>query len=109
MIYFNINIRNPLWWDRWANIKNWAGKPTKNHKCWEVQITKCAELFRIEFEWTVRQDHAGVNSELGLLGYALHLTWYDTRHWHPEKNRWIDYSNSKELEELYGKSWTGEK
>ena len=50
MIYFNINIRNPGWWNRWANIKSWAGSTPIPNKFWEVQITKGPELFRIEFE-----------------------------------------------------------
>lgn len=109
MIYFNINLRNPLWWDRFKNIKNWYGTPTANHKCWEIQIMKCEELLRIEFDWTVRQDHAGIRVELGLAGYKIDLSWYDTRHWHTEKNRWINYDDPAEMEELYGEHWTGKK
>lgn len=107
MIYFNINIRNPFW-NRFENIKYWHGEP-KNHKCWEIQITKQDELLRVEFEYTIRQDHAGVNLELGLFGYVIHFTYYDTRHWHTEKNRWINYDDPKEMEELYGEAWTGRK
>ena len=57
---------------------------------------KDAELFRIEFEWTTRQDHAGVHLELGLFGYKIAFGWYDTRHWNIEKGRWVDYSNPEE-------------
>ena len=91
MIYFNINIRNPGWWNRWANIKSWAGSTPIPNKFWEVQITKGPELFRIEFEATTQQDHAGVNLELGLAGYCLHFTIYDHRHWDIDNNRWVQY------------------
>jgi hypothetical protein len=106
MVYFNINIRNPAWWNRFESIKSWHGGPKKDsHKAWEIQIMKCSELFRIEFEYTIRQDHAGVKLEMGLFGYQIDFSWYDTRHWYVEKGRWIDYSNPKDQEEIYGKNW----
>ena len=52
---------------------------------------KAAELLRLEFNWSVREDHAGIRLELGLLGYQIDFNWYDTRHWDPEKNCWCVY------------------
>jgi hypothetical protein len=91
MIYFNINIRNPRWWDRFENIKWWSGETPVKNKFWEVQIIKGPELFRFEFEVTTQQDHAGVNIELGLLGYHIGFTVYDNRHWNHEKKAWEVY------------------
>lgn len=91
MIYFNINVRNPSWWNRWASIKCWSGSTPFKHKYWEVQIMKSCELFRIEFNWTVREDHAGLRLELGLLGYQIDFSFYDSRHWDIEKNDWMQY------------------
>ena len=88
MIYFNINIRNPYWWDRFDNIRNWSGSAYLKHKYWEIQLYKSAELFRIEFEWTVRQDHAGINFELGLFGYQASFSVYDSRHWDIDNDCW---------------------
>ena len=88
MIYFNINIRNPWWWDRWNNIKCWSGPTFLKNKYWEVQLMKCEELFRIEFNWTIRQDHAGIELELGLLGYKISCNIYDCRHWDHVKGTW---------------------
>lgn len=105
MIYFNINIRNPFWNDRWKSIKYWACKEPRNHKSWEIQVMKDDELFRIEFNWTARTDHAGITLELGLLGYKVNFSWHDTRHWYTEKGRWMDYSNPQDMEEVYGKDW----
>jgi hypothetical protein len=93
MIYFNINIRNPRWWDRFANIKYWSGETPFKHKFWEVQIIKSPELFRIEFEFTTQQDHAGVNIELALLGYHISFTFYDNRHWDIKNNCWEVYND----------------
>lgn len=90
MIYFNINIRNPKWWDRFEPIKSWHGKTPWQNKFWEVEFFKNSELFRIEFEFTVMQDHAGVNLELGLFGYQLTMGIHDSRHWDIEKDCWID-------------------
>jgi hypothetical protein len=92
MIYFNINIRNPRWWNRFDSIWTKHGKTPFKHKYWEVQFMKNAELFRIEFEWTVCQDHAGVRLELALFGYQLNLGFHDSRHWDIYKNQWHDYS-----------------
>lgn len=96
MIYFNFNIRRPGWWNRFANIKNWHGSTPVKHKYWEVQIIKNDNLFRVEFGWTVKEDHAGVNLELGLLGYEIHATVYDSRHWNAEENRWMIYNENGE-------------
>lgn len=92
MIYFNVNIRNPRWWNRFENIKCWTGATPVKHKYWEVQIARVCELFRIEFEWTVCQDHAGVNLELALLGYGIMLTIYDNRHWDTKADNWVDHN-----------------
>lgn len=91
MIYFNVNIRNPAWWDRFTNIKWWTGKTPIAHKFWEIQIVKCPELLRIEFEVTTQQDHAGMNIELALLGYQVGCTIYDNRHWDHDNKCWVEY------------------
>jgi hypothetical protein len=88
MIYFNVNIRNPRWWNRFDSLWTKHGKAPFENKFWEVQFMKNAELFRIEFEWTVCQDHAGVRLELGLIGYQLDLSFYDSRHWNINENCW---------------------
>lgn len=96
MIYFNVNIRNPWWWDRFESIKCWFSEP-KNNKCWEVEVMKCEELFRIEFQYTIRQDHAGLSLELGLLGYKIDIRRYDIRHWNPTEGRWMIYTEEQGL------------
>ena len=95
MIYFNANIRNPKWSERFENIKVWAGDTFWKNKFWEVQIIKNDNLLRFEFEFTTQQDHAGINLELGLFGYEIHFTFYDNRHWNYEENRWMIYDEEK--------------
>jgi hypothetical protein len=88
MIYFNVNIRNPRWWDRFKPIKTWVGSTFLEHKFWEIQISKSCELLRLEFSWTVQEDHAGIRLELGLLGYQIDFNIYDHRHWDTDTNTW---------------------
>jgi hypothetical protein len=102
MIYFNINIRNPNWANRFESLWFRGGATFWKNKFWEVQIMKNDPLLRIEFDFTTRQDHAGLQIELALFGYEIHFSFHDSRHWHYEKNRWVDYDNPAELEELYG-------
>lgn len=94
MIYLNLNIRNPRWWDRFESIWCKSGKTVWKNKFWEVQFMKTPELFRIEFNWTVQQDHAGVRLELGLVGYQLDISFSDNRHWDYKNNRWVIYGQS---------------
>ena len=97
MIYFNINIRNPRWWDRFELINCWMGATPIPNKFWELQILKGPELLRFEFEVTTQQDHAGMNIELALLGYHIGFTVYDNRHWNHEEHRWMIYTEEEGL------------
>jgi hypothetical protein len=90
MIYLNLNIRNP-WSDQFENVKNWAGQVTEN-KWWEVEILKTENLFRFEFQYTIRQDHAGLGLEVGLFGWEFHANIHDSRHWDYEKNCYYNYN-----------------
>jgi hypothetical protein len=94
VIYLNLNIRNPKWWDRFESLWCKTGKTPFEHKFWEVQFMKTPELFRIEFNWTVQQDHAGVRFELGLVGYQLDMSFSDSRHWNYKNNCWEVYGQS---------------
>jgi hypothetical protein len=40
------------------------------------------------FNWTVRQSHAGLDLELGLIGYNFHINFYDCRHWDAEAGKY---------------------
>ena len=55
---------------------------------------KCSELFRIEIDWTVQQDHAGVGLELALLGYEIAFNLHDSRHWNITENRWYRHDEA---------------
>ena len=78
MINFNFSIDNP-WSQRWLTIFCKFGL-LGNHKAWEFNGYKTHQLISISFRLSARGDHPGVFIMLGLLGYELELSVYDTRH-----------------------------
>ena len=91
MIYLNFTIYKPSWWNRFENVKTWSGPTVIPNKYWEVEIVKHRNLIRFEFEWSIKQDHAGINLELGLFGYEISFRVYDSRHWDTITNTWRQY------------------
>ena len=91
MIYLNLNLRSP-WFDRFENVWNNSWPITEN-KTWEVEILKTENLFRFEFEYNIRQDHAGIQLELGLFGWEFHIGLHDNRHWDYENKCWKVYND----------------
>lgn len=87
MIYFDFSISNP-WSSRWENFKCWNGNTPFEYKFWEFQITKTSNILCCKIHLTHRQDHAGLNIELGLFGWNIEFTIYDSRHWDNKKNSW---------------------
>jgi len=90
MINIRYSLENP-WWNRFANIKSWAGKTPFKNKFWEVQVMRSDDIVAFDLRITTRTDHAGVDLWLGLLGYAVNLQFYDNRHWNTETNDWNVY------------------
>lgn len=90
MISFSFNLRNP-WSQQFKNLgsKIWY---VAEHKYAELEFYKDTSLLSVNFNWTIRQSHAGLDIELGLLGYCVHFNIYDNRHWNSEEGRWMKYS-----------------
>jgi hypothetical protein len=78
MINFNLSISNP-WSDRW-NTLFFKNGLLANHKAWEFNGYRTHHLVDVNFQLTFTGDHPGVFIMLGLLGYSLELSVYDTRH-----------------------------
>jgi hypothetical protein len=93
MISFNFNIRNP-WSNTFKNLWCRAHRVTEN-KSLELEVTKDFTLVSFMFNWTVRQSHAGLDLEIGLAGYNIHVTFYDNRHWDIEKDQWMIYTKEE--------------
>ncbi len=90
MISFSFNIRNPysqqsknLWSKMWYVYTN---------KYAELEVYKDSSLLSFNFSWTIRQSHAGLDIEFGLLGYCVHFNLYDNRHWNYTEGRWMIYT-----------------
>jgi len=86
MIYFNFTIDNP-WSDRWRTIWYKNGLLSRN-KAWEFNGYKTNQIINLHFKLNFKGDHAGLQLELGLLGYDLEFSIYDTRHWDYEHDCW---------------------
>jgi hypothetical protein len=90
MIYFGFNIANP-WCKRWENTWNYIANPF-GHKYLELEVFKDNTILSFSFRWAVRQSHAGVMIDVGLLGYSFLFNFYDNRHWNTEEGRWMIYT-----------------
>ena len=78
MINFNLDISNP-WSQRWRTIFFKNGL-LPNHKAWEFNGYLTHQVVDIDFRLSFTGDHPGMFVMLGLLGYSLELSIYDTRH-----------------------------
>ncbi len=93
MINFSFGLRNPFS-DRWDNIYNRSAVLGK--KAVEFEVYRDTTIVSFAFRWNIRQDHAGMNLELGLFGYTVSAQYYDTRHWNEEAGRFYNYNDKGE-------------
>lgn len=93
MIYFNLNlhIRHPFA-PKWRSLWFKSGSTPIKNKFWELQLMRTAEIFKLKVSFTSRQDHAGPEFEIGLLGLNFHAMIYDNRHWDHDNNRWMEHN-----------------
>jgi hypothetical protein len=87
MISFNFNLRNP-WGNEFENLWNRAYDTPFKNKYIELELYKDFTIVSCNFNWTMRQSHAGVDVDLGLFGYNIHFQFYDSRHWNRDNNDW---------------------
>lgn len=90
MIYFGFNITNP-WCRRWENIWNKVFVTPHPSKYIELEVFKDNTIVSFSFKLSTRTDHAGVNIDMGLLGYTFNFNFYDIRHWNSEAGRYYIY------------------
>ena len=87
MISLNFNLRNP-WSNTFKNLWiRYYETPFKN-KFVELELYRYSYLVSFNFDLSIRQSHAGLDLELGLLGYCAHFSFYDNRHWNIETQIW---------------------
>ena len=93
MIHINFSVDNPWKRSRFYYLGNINGQLTEN-KAWEIEQYLSGGIVEFEFNFTIRQDHAGCELSLGLLGYNIHFNLYDRRHWNTDTNSWKKYEDS---------------
>ena len=92
IINLRFELTNPF--DRWEFFKL-LGSVSGSlfcHKAWELEHSYMSTmLIDIDTNLTIRRDHAGLSITVGLLGYGIHFSIYDTRHWNYDLNQWVAY------------------
>ena len=91
MIYLGFNIANP-WSKRWTNVWNRVYATPHPSKYIELEVFEDNTIVSFSFKLATRTDHAGVNIDVGLLGYTFNFNFYDIRHWNSEQGRWMRYT-----------------
>jgi hypothetical protein len=93
ILNLRFELTNPF--DRWSYFKNLGclyGRLGK-HSAWELEHTYYSHsLVDVEVRWTHRQDHAGFEFSIGILGYGIAFRIHDTRHWNHTTNGWEEYT-----------------
>lgn len=77
---------------------NHSWKLSKN-KAFEMQVDKDIEatVCSLRFDWSIRQDHAGITFWIQIYKFLFHVCFYDVRHWNYETGAWETYAESKNL------------
>jgi len=58
-------------------------------KMFEVELLYYPRKFlSFQINSSYKCDHAGFGIEIGLLGYTVSATIYDTRHWNYDESKW---------------------
>ena len=91
MISISINVRNP-WGKSFSNLWCRLYNTPFAHKFIELELYKSSSIISVEFNYSVKQDHAGLDITVGVLSYNLHFNFYDNRHWDQDKNDWEVYT-----------------
>jgi hypothetical protein len=86
MININFSIDYPFS-TRFEILASTSKLLTKN-KAVEANIYCTANIIKLSLVYSSRQDHAGMQIEVGLFGYDFELHFYDTRHWDYKTHQW---------------------
>lgn len=91
MIALHASIRKP-WSKRFTAIWSRNFSTLSEHKVIELELYLDSSILVVNFNWTIKQSHAGLDFELGLLGCCFHFNFYDIRHWNSSKHKWVNFS-----------------
>jgi hypothetical protein len=86
-----LELTNPWSKDKFKNLGCVSGRISKNLS-WELEHTFYdGMLLDLDFEFTTKQDHAGLRFSLGIFGYSMGFNIYDVRHWNHEIKDWMNH------------------
>ena len=78
---FRAQLTNPFASDYFKNLGATYGK-IMQHWAWELEHTFYPRaLLDIDISVRFQEDHQGFDFTVGVLGYGVHFTIYDTRHY----------------------------
>jgi hypothetical protein len=80
MINFSFNLINP-WSDRFNNVWSRSYPTPFKNKFIELEVYEDTSIVSFMFRLSTRQSHAGLDIDVGLLGYSFNFNFYDSRHW----------------------------
>jgi hypothetical protein len=92
MIQFRFNIRNP-YSDRFSNLWHTSFSTPFKNKCVELEVYRDSRLVSLSLDITTRQSHAGLDFEIGALGFCFHFQFYDGRHWDHSTDTYQEYAD----------------
>jgi hypothetical protein len=90
MIDLSFTISNP-WGRTWRPLRAYSYNTPFKNKYIEIETIRDNTIASFEFKITANQSHAGLYLGLGLLGYVVNFTFYDSRHWDYKNNDWENY------------------
>jgi hypothetical protein len=94
MINFYFVLSNPFS-ERFNVVYEKSGKTWIPHKFWELGINKTNSILECWFKFSIKEDHAGLNFDFGILGWNVKFLIYDNRHWDYENDCWETYEENK--------------
>lgn len=94
MLSLNFNIRNP-WSQKFNTLWCRAYSTPLAHKYIELEVYQDSSVLGFNINVTARQSHAGLDLDVGLLGYCVHFNLYDHRHWNSAAGRYYKYSEEQ--------------
>ena len=86
MFNFDLSLYNPFS-KRFKLLSGKSGTLFSN-KAWESNVYATNTIVKFSIAITPRSDHAGLNIEVGLIGFEYEFHFYDTRHWCYKTDTW---------------------
>lgn len=56
----------------------------------EFEIYKSETVLGLAIEWSTKRHHAGASLRISFAGITAQATFYDSRHWDDQNNKWME-------------------